>query len=83
MTAERPTLADVRDEAAALAASASPAEMLLAAFLGVFSLLGWVIGRAWFLGAFCAVAFRVGYWNGAKIPPEQRRRKQPEPPRQQ
>lgn len=53
-------------------------------FLGVFALIGWLIGRTWFHGSqliyLVGLAFADGYKNGAKVAPPQP--KQLPPPRQ-
>jgi hypothetical protein len=49
-------------------------ELLENMFFGVFKIIGWLIGRAWFHGTrvlyVVGLAFADGYRNGVKAPPE-------------
>lgn len=77
---ERPSVADMRAETARILKETSPAQVALAVITFPFLILGWILGRAWWavaeLVVMCAVAGKWGYWQGAKVPPEQRVRKQ-------
>lgn len=86
-TFERPTVAQLRTEAEAIVSKTPPGDVLLALFLGIFHVIFWIIGRAWWLFArlvvMIVVAGKYGYWQGAKVPAEQRVKKQaPQQPRQ-
>jgi hypothetical protein len=79
---ETPRLAQVdalRAEAATIAAANPPSRVVATAFLGVLTLVGWVIGRLWFgvskAVVFCGLAVKYGYRQGAKVPTEPRKRK--------
>jgi hypothetical protein len=78
---ETPPLAPVdalRAEAAVLAAANPPSRVLATVVLGMFTLIGFVIGRT-YLAAAAAVAFvglavKYGYRKGAKTPTEPKKR---------
>jgi hypothetical protein len=80
---ERPTTAELRAEAAKVVKQVKPSELFLACLTFPFLILGWILGRGWYLVAeaivMCAMTTKYGYWNGAKVPPEQRIRKAPAP----
>lgn len=86
--AERLTVDQISVRAAEIAAANPPSRVLLTCVLGILSGIGWLYGRFWFsvahFFAFCGIALKYGYWNGAKVPQEQRvKRKSPSPqPRQ-
>lgn len=87
-TFHRPSVSELRAEAAGIVNRTPPRDLLLAALTLPFHVLGWIVGRAWWCGAemlvLCFVAGKYGYWNGARVPAEQRVSKQaPQPPRQQ
>ena len=55
----------------------TPGQVLLAIITFPFLVIGWIIGKLWYVGVYCFVAAMVGYWNGAGVPPEARGAKQP------
>lgn len=72
-----PTVVDLLSQEAGQVAAANPPSRVLALIvLGIFTAVGWVAGRLWFHSAksvaFCALAVRYGYRQGAKVPVEQR-----------
>jgi hypothetical protein len=69
-------LAAIKAEAEASAVKNPPGDVLLACILGIFTCIGWIWGRMWFSLHFVVVATKYGYYSGAKIPPEQRGKKQ-------
>lgn len=76
-TVVNPTVVDLLSEQAGAAAAANPPSRVLAlVVLGLFTAIGWVIGRTWFFTAksvaFCAFAVRYGYRKGAKVQVEPR-----------
>jgi hypothetical protein len=62
------------DEAGRIAAANPPSRVFATVVLGVFFGVFWVIGRTWFYASkgviFCALAARMGYRRGAKVPVE-------------
>lgn len=62
------------DEAGRIAAANPPSRVLATVVLGLLFGVGWVAGRIWFFSAkgivFCALAARMGYRRGAKVPVE-------------
>lgn len=57
------------DEIRAQARQAKPGRVLATLFLGIFFLVGWVMGKLWFGLTDCFVAVRVGYRRGRGLPP--------------
>jgi hypothetical protein len=70
-TAERPTVDQLSDEAAQIAANNPPSRVLLTCVLGVLTSVGWLVGRTWFtvarFAAFAGLAVRYGYRKGARV----------------
>ncbi|HEY1705624.1 MAG TPA: hypothetical protein VGG75_38555 [Trebonia sp.] len=70
-------------EADRIATANPPSKVLATVILGLFTAVGWVIGRTWFYAAksvaFIALAVRYGYRQGARVPVE---RKSPSSPSQ-
>jgi hypothetical protein len=64
----------LNEEAGRIAAANPPSRVLATVVLGLFFAVGWVLGRTWFFGAkaavFGALAVRMGYRKGAKVPVE-------------
>ena len=74
-TLATPTVVDLLNEQAGQVAVANPPSRVLALIvLSLFTAVGWVVGRSWFhlakSVAFCALAVRYGYRQGAKVPLE-------------
>lgn len=72
---ERTAIVDMLSDEAGRAAAANPPSRVLAlVVLGLFTAVGWTAGRLWFHTAksvaFCALAVRYGYRQGAKVPVE-------------
>lgn len=63
---------EVHAEAEDAAAVFSPARVFLTVVLGIFTGIGWLWGRGWYLLFFATAAIRFGYYNGMKITPEVR-----------
>lgn len=76
-TLASPTVVDLLSEQAGEVAARNPPSRVIAlVFLGLFTALGWVIGRTWFYAqkgvVFSALAVRYGYRQGMKVPVEPR-----------
>jgi hypothetical protein len=72
-----PTVVDLLSKQAGQTAAANPPSRVIAlAVLGLFTAIGWIIGRSWFHVSkgviFCALAARYGYRQGMKVPVEPR-----------
>jgi hypothetical protein len=50
---------------------------VITVILAVFTGLGWLLGRTWWLFNFCVLAFRYGYRQGMKVPVEAKPAPQP------
>lgn len=66
----------ISSEADRIASANPPARVLAVVVLGLFTAIGWTIGRSWFYSAksvaFVALAVRYGYRQGAKVPVERK-----------
>ena len=76
-TMAAPTVVDLLSEQAGQTAAANPPSRVIAlVVLGIFTALGWIVGRTWFFLSkgviFCALAARYGYRQGMKVPVEPR-----------
>lgn len=76
-TMAAPTVVDLLVEEAGQKAAANPPGRVIAlVVLGLFTAVGWVIGRTWFFASkgviFCALAVRYGYRQGMHAPVETR-----------
>lgn len=58
------------EEIATRAHQARPGRIFVTVILGVFFLLGWLAGKAWYGLADCAVAVRLGWEHGRGITAE-------------
>lgn len=74
MTMDRATVEWTDAEATRIVVDNPPSKIALTLFLGVFTVIGWFVGRAWFFLAkivpLVVLACRYGYRQGAKIPVE-------------
>lgn len=66
---------DLLSEQAGQTAAANPPSRVAAlVVLGLFTVIGWTVGRTWYHASkgviFCALAVRYGYRNGMKVPVE-------------
>lgn len=71
-TLVNPTVVDLLNEQADQVAAANPpSRVLTLVVLAIFTAIGWTVGRLWFHSAksvaFCALAVRYGYRQGAKV----------------
>lgn len=76
-TLANPTVVDLLSEQAGQVAARNPPSRVLAlVFLGLFTAIGWTVGRTWFYAqkavVFSALAVRYGYRQGMKVPVEPR-----------
>ena len=66
----------LNDEAGRIAAANPPSRVIALVVLGIFTAIGWIVGRTWFFVSkgviFCALAARYGYRMGMKVPVESR-----------
>lgn len=58
------------EQAERTAAANPPGRVLATVILALFTAIGWLLGRAWYLGVFCALAVRYGFRLGMKRPTE-------------
>jgi hypothetical protein len=71
---DRPTVEFVGQESTRIAEANPPSKVALTLFLGLFTVIGFVIGRSWFylakVIAITYLASRYGYRQGLKVPVE-------------
>jgi hypothetical protein len=73
---ERPTVEDIRAEAASIVDSNPPSVVLAKVVLGILFGFAWLLGRLWFFTAgavtMMGLSLKYGYRKGAKVPTAKR-----------